>query len=220
VISIVITVLAILVMVPVLTFSLQCFLSFLPVRRATDLHESKSHPRTTVLIPAHNERDIIGGIIGDVTSQLHSGDRAIVIADNCDDDTAEVSKGFGAEVIERTNLEQRGKSYALQYALNLLSEEQVLPEVIIVVDADCRISSQAISALSSKVGETNRPVQGSYIFGGLKGSATSNLASSFTLWFKNHIRPLGSLRAGMPCQLTGSGMAFPWEVIRKVGHAG
>ena len=207
-------------MVPVLTFSLQCFLSFLPGRTSTNpTDSSKPHPRTTVLIPAHNERDIIGGIIGDVISQLHEGDRAIVIADNCDDDTAEVSRGFGAEVIERTNLEHRGKSYALQYALNLLSEEDVLPEVVIVVDADCRISSQAISLLSTKAGQLNRPAQGSYIFGGLKGSANSNLASSFTLWFKNHIRPLGSMRAGMPCQLTGSGMAFPWEAIRKVNVA-
>ena len=218
-ISIVLTCLAILVLVPVITFSLQCFLSFLPGRRATDSLQSESHPRTTVLIPAHNERDIIGGIIGDVVAQMHEGDRAIVIADNCDDDTAEVSRGFGAEVIERTNLEHRGKSYALQYALNLLAEEDVQPEVVIVVDADCRISSQAISALSTKAGQLNRPVQGSYIFGGHKGSAHSNLASSFTLWFKNHIRPLGSLRAGMPCQLTGSGMCFPWEVIRKVNVA-
>lgn len=216
-ISIFVTCLAVLVLVPVLTFSLQCFLSFLPSRSKSDSPQSKTHPRTTILIPAHNERDIIGGIIGDVVSQMHQGDRAIVIADNCDDDTAEVSRGFGAEVIERTNLEQRGKSYALQYALDILSEDP--PEVIIVVDADCRISSQAISALSSKVGELNRPVQGSYIFGGLKGSASSNLASSFTLWFKNHIRPLGSLRAGMPCQLTGSGMAFPWDAIRKVNVA-
>ena len=216
-ISIALTGLALILMVPVLTFALQCFLSFLPDRSGSSDHNSESHPRTTVLIPAHNERDIIGGIIGDVVGQLHKGDRAIVIADNCTDDTAEVSKSLGAEVIERTNLEHRGKSYALQYALEQLSQDP--PEVIIVVDADCRISSQAISALSSKVGQLDRPVQGSYIFGGLKGSANSNLASSFTLWFKNHIRPLGSLRIGMPCQLTGSGMAFPWHAIRQVNVA-
>lgn len=218
-ISIGLTCLVVLVLVPVLTFSLQCFLSFLPGRPTTDSLQSNLHPRTTVLIPAHNEQGIIGGIIGDVVSQINEGDRVIVIADNCDDDTAQVSRGLGAEVIERTNLDCRGKSYALQFALTQLAEEQEQPEVIIVVDADCRISSQAISALSSKAGELNRPVQGSYIFGGLKGSDSSNLASSFTLWFKNHIRPLGSLRAGMPCQLTGSGMAFPWEAIRKVNVA-
>ena len=68
-ISIAITGLAVLVLVPVLTFALQCFLSFLPDRRTTDSPQNEAHPRTTVLIPAHNERDIIGGIIGDVVSQ-------------------------------------------------------------------------------------------------------------------------------------------------------
>lgn len=209
--------LAAILLVPVIIFSLQCFLSLLPVKRSQVPVDGKASPRTSVLIPAHNESDIIHGIIHDVVGQLNEGDKVYVIADNCTDDTAAVAKRHGAEVIERTNLEQRGKSYALRYALEQL--EAAPPEVVIVVDADCRISSQAISLLSSKAAQLDRPVQGSYIFGSQKDSASSNLASSFTLWFKNHIRPLGSLRAGMPCQLTGSGMAFPWHVIRKVNVA-
>ena len=216
-ISLVLTGLVVVLLVPVVIFSLQCFLSLIPAKRSKTPVVRDASPRTTVLIPAHNEADIIHGIIQDVTAQLNEDDRVFVIADNCTDDTAAVAKRHGAEVIERTNLEQRGKSYALRYALEQLEADP--PEVIIVVDADCRISSQAITDLSVKAWQLDRPVQGSYIFGSQKDSASSNLASSFTLWFKNHIRPLGSLRAGMPCQLTGSGMAFPWHVIRKVNVA-
>lgn len=208
-------ILAILVSIPIVTFSLQCFLSLLP--SATSKVDRDSLPRLAVLIPAHNEEDIISGILKDVTSQAKDNDRVIVIADNCTDSTAEVARQQGAEAFEREDLAARGKSHALRFALERLEADP--PEVVIVVDADCRISSDALAQLSGKAAKLDRPIQGSYIFGDQENMAVSNLPSSFTLWFKNHIRPLGSLRAGMPCQLTGSGMAFPWHVIRSVNVA-
>ena len=170
-----------------------------------------------VLIPSHNEEDIVAGILQDVTAQAKDGDRVIVIADNCTDGTADIARQHGAEAFERSDLTHRGKAHALRFALEKLEADP--PEVVIVVDADCRISSEALAQLSGKAAKLDRPIQGSYIFGDQEDMAASNLATSFTLWFKNHIRPLGSLRAGMPCQLTGSGMAFPWHVIRSVNVA-
>ena len=207
--------LIVLVMIPIVTFSLQCFLSLVPGRKSS--FDKDKLPRLAVLIPSHNEEAIVAGILQDVKSQVQENDRVIVIADNCEDSTAAVAKSHGAEVFERFDETDRGKAYALRFALEKLEADP--PEVVIVVDADCRISSDALAYLSSKAVELDRPVQGSYIFGEQQDGVASNNASSFTLWFKNHIRPLGSLRLGMPCQLTGSGMAFPWHVIRKVNVA-
>ena len=207
--------LIVLVMIPIVTFSLQCFLSLVPGRKSS--FDKDKLPRLAVLIPSHNEEAIVAGILQDVKSQVQENDRVIVIADNCEDSTAAVAKSHGAEVFERFDETDRGKAYALRFALEKLEADP--PEVVIVVDADCRISSDALAYLSSKAAKLDRPVQGSYIFGEQQDGVASNNASSFTLWFKNHIRPLGSLRLGMPCQLTGSGMAFPWHVIRKVNVA-
>ena len=212
---IVLMALTILVMIPIVTFSLQCFLSLIPGRKSS--FDKDKLPRLAVLIPSHNEEAIVAGILQDVKSQVQENDRVIVIADNCEDSTAAVAKSHGAEVFERFDETDRGKAYALRFALEKLEADP--PEVVIVVDADCRISSDALAYLSSKAAKLDRPVQGSYIFGEQQDGVASNNASSFTLWFKNHIRPLGSLRLGMPCQLTGSGMAFPWHVIRKVNVA-
>jgi hypothetical protein len=44
--------------------------------------------------------------------------------------------------------------------------------------------------------------------GGLAG------VSAFAFLVRNLVRPLGLERQGMPCQLTGTGMAFPWHVFR------
>jgi len=199
--------LTVIVLIPIVTFSLQCFFSFLSGREAEI--DRDQLPRVAVLIPSHNEEAIVSGIITDLKSQAKENDRIIVIADNCEDGTADVARSHGAEVFERTNQTERGKAYALRFALEKLEADP--PEVVMVVDADCRISSDALAHLSGKAAKLNRPIQGSYIFGEHKDGAVSNNASSFTLWFKNHIRPLGSLRIGMPCQLTGSGMAFPWK---------
>ena len=207
--------LTVLALIPIVTFSLQCFLSLVPGRKNS--FERESLPRLAVLIPSHNEEAIVSGILQDVKSQVQENDRVIVIADNCVDTTAAVARSHGAEAFERFDENDRGKAYALRFALEKLEADP--PEVVIIVDADCRISSDALAHLSSKAARLDRPVQGSYIFGEQQDGVASNNASSFTLWFKNHIRPLGSLRLGMPCQLTGSGMAFPWHVIRKVNVA-
>jgi cellulose synthase/poly-beta-1,6-N-acetylglucosamine synthase-like glycosyltransferase len=39
--------------------------------------------------------------------------------------------------------------------------------------------------------------------------------AEFAWIVKNHARPLGCLRMGLPCQLMGTGMAFPWALIRE-----
>src|SRR5436853_418709 len=54
---------------------------------------------TAVLIPAHNEGAGTLPTIGDVRAQLAPGDRIVVVADNCTDDTAAIAQAAGAEVI-------------------------------------------------------------------------------------------------------------------------
>jgi cellulose synthase/poly-beta-1,6-N-acetylglucosamine synthase-like glycosyltransferase len=43
--------------------------------------------------------------------------------------------------------------------------------------------------------------------------------AEFAWAVKNHARPLGYQRLGLPCQLMGTGMAFPWHVIRAADLA-
>src|ERR1700722_10871748 len=68
--------------------------------------------RIAVLVPAHNESTGMLGTLDDIKAQLHPGDRLLVVADNCSDDTAAVAKAAGAEVTERHELARTGKGYA------------------------------------------------------------------------------------------------------------
>lgn len=45
------------------------------------------------------------------------------------------------------------------------------------------------------------------------GAGIKTLISEFAWLLKNLVRPLGYSSLNLPCQLMGSGMAFPWELI-------
>ena len=59
--------------------------------------------RVAVLVPAHNEQGAIGAAVASLSAQDHPGEllEVIVIADNCNDDTAALAASAGATVWER-----------------------------------------------------------------------------------------------------------------------
>jgi cellulose synthase/poly-beta-1,6-N-acetylglucosamine synthase-like glycosyltransferase len=91
-------------------------------------------PRLAVLMPAHNESAGIVPAIEAVNEQLQPGDRLLVVADNCSDDTARVAAAAGAQVAERTDPQCRGKGYALDFGVRRLEADP--PEVVVIIDAD------------------------------------------------------------------------------------
>ena len=76
--------------------------------------------RVAVLVPAHNESVNVLPTIACLRRQLGARDRLLVIADNCQDDTAELARAAGAEVVERQHAELRGKGYALAFGVDHL----------------------------------------------------------------------------------------------------
>ena len=134
------------------------------------------------------------------------------MADNCTDDTVDVASATGAEVAERHDSAKRGKGYALEFGLRHLSSDP--PEIVIVVDADCRLAEDTIDRLAMTCALTHRPAQALYLMTAPDGSRINHQVAEFAWRVKNWVRPLGLSALGLPCQLAGTGMAFPWNVIR------
>ena len=165
-----------------------------------------------VLVPAHNESSGILLTLADIQNQTLPGDRLLVIADNCSDDTAAVAIAAGAEVIERNDCTRYGKGYALDYGIRHLESDP--PEIIIVVDADCRLADGAIDCLIRTCATTGQPVQALYLMTAPVESQINQQVAEFAWRVKNWLRPLGLRTLRLPCQLMGTGMAFPWIVIQ------
>jgi cellulose synthase/poly-beta-1,6-N-acetylglucosamine synthase-like glycosyltransferase len=173
--------------------------------------------QVAILVPAHNEEAGLTTTLASLIPQLRSQDRLIVVADNCTDSTAEIARRWGAIVLERENLVQRGKGYALDYGLQFLANNP--PDVVIVIDADCRVEAGAIASLTQAAIKTKRPTQATYLMTKPAKPTAKHSVSAFAFKVKNLVRPLGLLQLGLPCLLMGTGMAFPWAAIRSVNLA-
>jgi cellulose synthase/poly-beta-1,6-N-acetylglucosamine synthase-like glycosyltransferase len=181
------------------------------------LVDRERRPRIAVLVPAHNESTTIVPTLADITAQMLPDDRLLVVADNCSDDTASVARTLGAEVIERHDISRIGKGYALDWGLRHLELDP--PEIVVTIDADCTLGDGAIDRLATKCSSSGRPVQGLYLMN-LSGDQRVNKQIAAFAWrIKNWARPCGLYNLGLSCQLTGSGMAFPWPVIHAVDLA-
>jgi cellulose synthase/poly-beta-1,6-N-acetylglucosamine synthase-like glycosyltransferase len=174
-------------------------------------------PRFAVLVPAHNEAMGISATLKSVLPQLTSDDRLVVVADNCCDETAAVARAFDLTVIERHDLEKRGKGYALDFGLEFLAADP--PDVVVVVDADCLVAEGAIAKISQLAATEQRPVQARYLLTPPANASPGSAVSLLAFTVKNLVRPLGLAQLGFPCLLTGTGMAFPWPVIRNASLA-
>jgi cellulose synthase/poly-beta-1,6-N-acetylglucosamine synthase-like glycosyltransferase len=173
--------------------------------------------RIAVVVPARNESATISLTLRDIQPQLSPGDRLLVVADNCKDDTADIARQVGAEVIERHNPTRIGKGYALDFGIRHL--EGSPPDVVVVIDADCGVAQGAIGRLVSVCASTGRPVQALYLMTMPSGSQINHQVAEFAWRVKNWARPLGLAGFRLPCQLMGTGMTFPWEVIRTADLA-
>ncbi|MGB5701353.1 MAG: glycosyltransferase family 2 protein [Polyangiales bacterium] len=200
---------------PASIFFVECFASLF--LRAGRTATRPSDISVVVMVPAHDEAAGIGATLVDVQSQLGPNDRILVVADNCNDDTAQLARSAGAEVIERLDDERRGKGYALTHGIGHLTPNP--PDVLIVVDADCRLSPGSIDALVRNAVETNRPIQADYVLQPTNRSPIS-MISALAFLVRNRVRPRGLRRLNQPCQLDGTGMAFPWTVIRTAPGLG
>lgn len=208
----ILTVAAVLAAIPTLVVFAEVAASFLPpTKRRT---HAVGRPKLAILVPAHDEAGVLPGMLRAVQAQMAAGDRLVVVADNCSDDTEQVAAALGAEVVTRTDADRRGKCYALAHGIRYLSHDA--PEVVIIIDADCKPGADCLSLIAGLSAECGRPVQAHYKLEPPRVGTPYALITSFAWRVKCYVRPLGLHRLRLPCQLSGSGMAFPWRVISGV----
>ena len=200
---------------------------------------TKSDTTIAVVVPAHDEEAQIGATVRALFPVLAAvpGDgaaprpgpklRLIVIADNCTDGTATEARAAGAEapaaveveVIERADRARRGKGFAIAFGLRHLDAHP--PEVVVIIDADCRVAAgergtlAGLTHLADLARSSGRPVQAEYVLEAPPDPSPLAAISALAVLLRNRVRPRGLHRLGLPCHLTGSGMAFPWRVLRE-----
>lgn len=172
--------------------------------------------RLAVIVPAYNEEDGIGATIASLQA-CEGAERArvIVLADNCTDGTAAVAAAAGAEVWERDEPDRRGKGHALAAAFERLFAAGEEPGGIAVVDADCTVSPNFLTAVSSRLAAGTQALQVDYLAANPADSPISALRfAAFAVG--DTVRFRGKEGIGHSCGLVGTGMAFSPALLREV----
>jgi cellulose synthase/poly-beta-1,6-N-acetylglucosamine synthase-like glycosyltransferase len=201
----------------VVVFFFEILAAVLSRQPMSSLAREGVRPPAAVLVPAHNEGLGLLSTLGNIQKQLLPADRLLVVADNCSDDTTAVAKAGGAEVVERNAPRKRGKGYALDCGVRHLASDP--REIVIIVDADCELADGAVDSLISACAGSGRPTQALYLMKAPPASQMNHQVAEFSWRVKNWLRPLGLRAFNLPCQLMGTGMAFPWGVIRSADLA-
>lgn len=189
-------------------------LAALPRRSEYASISSGRTKRVAIIVPAHNESAGLLPTLCDLQGQLAAGDRIVVVADNCSDDTAAIGRQAGAEVVVRCDASRIGKGYALSAGMQYLESDP--PDFVLFCDADCRVQAELIDRLAAECERSSRPVQSCYVMRPAAGASADQIFAEFAWMLKNLVRPLGLRNFGGPCQLMGTGMIFPWDLISGV----
>lgn len=203
---------AVLLCVPVAVFCLEVLLSLAPWRGRVG-GELPAGARLAVLIPAHNEEAVIGATLKTLLPTMPEGGRVLVVADNCNDGTAEIARSLGADVAQRRDQERRGKGFALDYGIRQLQSSP--PDAVVFLDADCRVSPDTVRLLAAAAIASGRPVQGLNLCDADPSGPASQLISGLAFRFKNLVRTRGLVRLAGLCHLTGTGLALPWPLVER-----
>lgn len=119
--------------------------------------------RFDIIVPAHNEAAVIARTLLSLQQVDWPADRyrVIVIADNCGDSTATIARAHAAIVLERVDLERRGKGYALELGFQN-SRAEAWAEAVVVVDADSEVSANFLEAIAARLDRGASAVQVHY----------------------------------------------------------
>lgn len=196
---------------PLSVFASELLAGLWPSRKSSAAPTAAS---IAILIPAHDEAAGIAPTLAALFEEVPAGTRVLVVADNCSDATASLAREAGAEVVERHDPNARGKGYALAFGRDHLALKAVeVPDVVIVLDADCRLLPGSAAALGEAALRFGTPVQAANLIQTDLAAPPMVQISSFAMLVKNLFRARGMQRLGGAVPLTGTGMAFPWKLF-------
>jgi len=173
--------------------------------------------RFAIVVPAHNEEGTISGTLQSLNVVDYPSDMydVTVVADNCSDNTATVARACGARVLERIDIMNRGKGYALRWAFDTLLAGKPVYDAFIVIDADSVVTVNFVKVMNTYLERGAKAIQSAdLVVPNRRSWSTEITRLGFTLY--NYVRPLGRKVLGFSAGLRGNGMCFDAELLRRI----
>ncbi len=191
-------------------------------RRGTDETPTSSHAvhRFAILVPAHDEEALIAETVRSMVELDYPAElfTVHVVADNCEDDTANVARAAGATAHQRDEPERPGKGPALGWLLDRLRRGEERYDAYVVVDADSVLDRRFLRIMDARLAAGERVIQAHYTVRDPGRSWSVGLRFA-ALAARHHLRPLARSSLGLSAGLFGNGMVFKEDVLRDRGFS-
>ena len=169
-----------------------------------------------LLIPAHNEQAVIATMIESVKKVDYDTDdfEVSVIADNCTDRTAEIALSYDVNVMIRKNDIQKGKGFAIEWALKNFDIEKF--DAVVIADADNIIDPNFFNGLNNLISLGHQAIQCNNCLSNPEATAfTQVIHLSRTI--NNELYHYAKHKLGLSSYLMGNGMCFTTKLLKKFG---
>lgn len=181
--------------------------------------EAKKQHRFAFIVAARNESAVIANLIQSIKQQNYPAELidVYVIADNCTDNTAEISREAGAIVYERFNQMLIGKGYVLDYAFDHIKNEHGSVQAYdgyFIFDADNVVDKNYVYEMN-KVFDSGYKVITSYR--NSKNYDTNWITAGYSLWFLREAKFLNNPRMMLntSCAVSGTGFLLSSDIVNK-----
>ena len=179
------------------------------------VHSTKKN-HFAVLIAARNEEEVIGNLVKSLKNQKYPKDKydIYVIVNNCTDNTLDVAKKAGANIIECTN-SVKTKGDVLKFTFDKLKNNKEI-DAYVIFDADNIVHSDFLNKMNDSVNDGYEVVQG---FRDSKNICDNWLSTSYALLYYLQSLFINKSRFnfGKSSFLNGTGFMVKKDVIDTYG---
>jgi cellulose synthase/poly-beta-1,6-N-acetylglucosamine synthase-like glycosyltransferase len=199
------------------------FLSLFGFRRkGKATPEQPAQTRFLILVPAHNEEAVIADMVSNLAALDYPKELVdcYIIADNCTDQTAQIVREMGGQVIETCKESPdapTGKPIALRKALEALPDYAERYDLLMIFDADNLMDADILRKVNDQYISENRPEIIQCYLGtkNQEGLVAKFYHATFTI--TNRFMCLSRHRLGLNAAVGGTGFAVKTAYLKSRG---
>ena len=184
--------------------------------------ETEVQTNYAVLICARNEKAVIGNLIDSIHRQTYNKDKltVFVVADNCDDNTAEIAREKGCVVYERFDKTRARKGWAMEFFFEQIQRDYGIStfDGYVVFDADNLLHPTFMEELNKAFVDTDESIVVGYR--NTKNFDRNFISAGYGIHFMRSVvsyhRPRGMLNYST--HIAGTGYVIPSRLLKDGWH--
>ena len=197
------------------------FIGFFGFGKPKKQKEHAPEKRFLILVPAHNEEKVISQLVENLSNLKYPKHlyEVCVIADNCTDQTASISRALGAKVLEHTSEpgEPKGKPYGIKYAVDQYGDRLTKDfDGIAFFDADNLVTVNYLEEMNNHLLNGDKLIQ-CYLDSKNPDDNWVTLSYATSYYYMNRSWQLAKSKIGLPNAVGGTGFCVDTKLFVEVG---